>query len=290
MRTASGAAVAAACVVISLLSYRASLRAGLRAESLREELADIEARIAEAETGGSGDGQYADDFKESLDELRKRLDGYIDQSEREKLETDAREGDASVSPPARPASGLPQGSSGESDGREIVEPDTPLGEYRGDETESEPALEAESGAENGDESGAAPDTVSAGDKITVTVSSDSAGDVYGYQFALNYDSGAFRFDGGLRSLVPGIDSIFSREFDDYLLVGATMIGDKPGAAFDGSAVCSVELTALRDAELDGITVSSVNRVSSDLGYTQNVSGWSAAASAAVADTQETAGA
>ncbi|MDR0381609.1 MAG: cohesin domain-containing protein [Oscillospiraceae bacterium] len=126
--------------------------------------------------------------------------------------------------------------------------------------------------------GGAPETatVRAGETVTLTVTADRVSDLYGCQFRLRYDGGAFRYEGGLVSLTPGLDTIFGKELDDGLLVGATMVGRKEGAALEDAPVCRVTLTALRDAAAD-VSIDEVHIVGSDLTYAENVAGWTVTA-------------
>lgn len=129
-----------------------------------------------------------------------------------------------------------------------------------------------------------PLTVAVGDVIVVSVYADEMTDVYGYQFEINYDSEYVEYSKRLYSDIDEILTIFAADKEWYLLVGATMIGDAQG--YDGTdvPVCRVEFTALTEFDLnddftsDHFAISSVNTVTSDLQYLEDVAGWSASVS------------
>jgi len=120
--------------------------------------------------------------------------------------------------------------------------------------------------------GAAP-AIMQDDEMTVIINAPEVADLYGYQFRLEYDSTRFAAS-KLKSLVSEIPMIFKKDFDGYLLIGATMTGGSPGySAFD-APLCELTLTALADdGEPPKISLSKVSVVSSDLDYTEDVYGW-----------------
>ena len=121
--------------------------------------------------------------------------------------------------------------------------------------------------------GGKPVTISAGDTLVLTVSAPALQDVYGYQFDINYDQGAFRYEKRIYSDIGEIPTIFAKDKEQYLLVGATMTGDTPGFTGEAVNVCRVEFVALTDYKEVPFTLSRVNVVGSDLEYTENIDNW-----------------
>ena len=122
----------------------------------------------------------------------------------------------------------------------------------------------------------APMLVSAGDKIAVTVLARSFEDMYGYQVKINYDREDYSYAGGLTSSVDGISTIFSKAYDGYALISATMVGQQEGAYGADQPVCRMTLEVLRDGVVSPktLSVSEVSVMASDLSYKKNVPGWS----------------
>ena len=120
----------------------------------------------------------------------------------------------------------------------------------------------------------APATARAGDEIVVRVYAAQVSDMYGYQFDLYYDKADYTYTGVLTSSIPGFQTIFAKEFDDYLRVGATKTGNEEGFSGRKAEVCDVVLTANRDGELADITIDGVNIVSSELDYLEGITDWS----------------
>jgi hypothetical protein len=122
---------------------------------------------------------------------------------------------------------------------------------------------------------AIPLSVASGDKVVVTVEAASLEDMYGYQFQVNYDRELFDFSGGLESDIGEIETIFSKPFDGYELVGATMIGEKQGVSGEGKSVCTMTLTARADGVVsaDALSLSDVRVIRSDLSYEEDAGGW-----------------
>ena len=123
--------------------------------------------------------------------------------------------------------------------------------------------------------------VAAGDVVVVNVFAKEFSDVYGYQFEINYDSEYVEYNKRLHSEIDEIITIFATDKEWYLLVGATMIGDTEGFSGANVAVCRVEFMALADFMLnddltsDHFAISSVNTVTSDLQYLEDIEGWTA---------------
>jgi len=121
--------------------------------------------------------------------------------------------------------------------------------------------------------------VSAGDTVIVNVFADIMDDVYGYQFDINFDSDIIKYGKRLYSDIGEIATIFAKDKEWYLLVGATMTDFEKGFSGRQVSVCHVEFAALADFELspdltsDHITISSVNTVTGDSQYLENVDGW-----------------
>ena len=124
-------------------------------------------------------------------------------------------------------------------------------------------------------------SVSAGDIVVVNVLADEMDDVYGYQFDVHYDKDCLEYSKCLYSDIDDILTIFANYVEDFLLVGATMLGDMEGHNGKEIPVCRVEFTALRDFEsgedlASGFYgISRVNVVTGDLQYLEDIDGWSA---------------
>ena len=121
-------------------------------------------------------------------------------------------------------------------------------------------------------------TAQPGQTVTLTVSAPHTSDMYGYEFKLYYDAKDVSYAGALRSAIAGMPTIFAREFPGYVLVGATMTGDKKGYTSEAVVeVCRLSFTALEEFDLSGLSIGSVGVVSSSLGYSENVWGWTISA-------------
>ena len=107
----------------------------------------------------------------------------------------------------------------------------------------------------------------------VTVKAAKVEDLYGYLLNLNYDKNKATYKGGLKSLVNGINTIFAKDMSDYLLVGATMIGDTPGYSQQDVTMCTIAFTAVDDLDPSTFTISRVNTVDTKQNYLENISGW-----------------
>ena len=116
------------------------------------------------------------------------------------------------------------------------------------------------------------DTLTEGEALTVRITADAVEDLYGYQFQLEYNDKLLSID-GIRSLLDDMPTIFKKDFDGYVLVGATMTGDTPGYSASDVPLCELELSARSIGELSNIKLSKVNVVSSELEYTEDVTGW-----------------
>jgi len=115
--------------------------------------------------------------------------------------------------------------------------------------------------------------VRAGDEISISITAAQVSDMYAYQFDLNFDNAAFEYTGGLVSSISEINTIFAKEFDDHLRVGATKIGDVDGFTDRRAAICEVTLTAKKDGELSDISIANVNVVTSELDYLEDIMDW-----------------
>ena len=120
---------------------------------------------------------------------------------------------------------------------------------------------------------ATPSGIKAGDEIVVRITAARVSDLYGYQFALYYDKENFEYVGGVSSSLDEIRTIFAKEFDSYLLVGATKIGNEKGFSGKQTDICEITLIALKDCDPPVISISGVNIVQSDLNYLEDVTDW-----------------
>lgn len=121
-------------------------------------------------------------------------------------------------------------------------------------------------------------SISSGDTVVVDIYADDMKEVYGYQFTINYDKSSLEFTNRISSSVDVIPTIFTADKGDYLLVGATMIGDQQGFSGRAVAVCHLEFTALKAIDPTQIKISGVNVVAEDLTYHEDVSGWTVSVS------------
>jgi hypothetical protein len=115
--------------------------------------------------------------------------------------------------------------------------------------------------------------IKAGQNFIVTVKADKVVDLYGYQFNLNYDKNKAIYKGGLNSSVDGINTIFAKDMDDHLLVGATMIGDTPGYSGQDVTMCTIAFTANEDIDPSIFTINRVNTVDEKQNYIEDIIGW-----------------
>jgi Cohesin domain. len=117
--------------------------------------------------------------------------------------------------------------------------------------------------------------VNAGQKIVLTVMAKSVDDMYGYQLRINYDENKIEYKGELKSEVGAISTIFTKPFDGYQLIGATMVGDQPGVSGKNLVVCKMEFAAPKDCAITDSTfgISKTGVVSSALKFDEDVSGW-----------------
>lgn len=121
--------------------------------------------------------------------------------------------------------------------------------------------------------------IKAGQEITVTVYAGTVSDMYGYQFDLNFDKSKVSYKSGLKSSISGISTIFKKDNPDYLLIGATMIGDKQGYSGNDVNICTLVFAANADCDLSSFGISEVSTVDSTQKYVENISGWSCKAKA-----------
>lgn len=122
-------------------------------------------------------------------------------------------------------------------------------------------------------------TVKKGQEVTVTIHAGAVSDMYGYQFNLYFDNSKVSYKSGLKSSINSIGTIFKKDNPDNLLIGATMIGDKPGYSGKNVDVCTLVFTAKADVDSSTFSISQVNTVDSAQKYVENVGGWSCVASA-----------
>ena len=117
--------------------------------------------------------------------------------------------------------------------------------------------------------------ISTGDVFVVAVSADDIRDMYGYQLCVNYDKALFEYSGGLKSDIAEISLIFKSqlEFDDYILVGASKTGDKPGFNGKDVKICHMTFTAIQDCELADISISGIKIAGSSDGDLTDVRNW-----------------
>lgn len=120
-----------------------------------------------------------------------------------------------------------------------------------------------------------PDNIAkAGDIIVVKVSSKDVSDMYGYQFEVKYDKSLIEYKGSLKSSIPEITTIFAKNMDSHILIGATKIGTQPGYSGEDANICEMSFVALQDCDLSQISINSVNIVKSDLSYIEGIDNWS----------------
>ena len=116
--------------------------------------------------------------------------------------------------------------------------------------------------------------VKKGQELTVTIHAGAVSDMYGYQFNLNFDNSKVSYKSGLKSSINGISTIFKKDSPNNLLIGATMIGDKPGYSGKNVDVCTLVFTANTDVDPSTFSISQVNTVDSAQKYVENINGWS----------------
>ena len=121
----------------------------------------------------------------------------------------------------------------------------------------------------------APTKITEGDIVIVNVFADALNDVYGYQFEINYNRELLEYRKYLYSDIDDIITIFATDKEQFLLIGATMIGAEKGYSGQHVPVCRVEFVALSDFDPRHITLSGVNVLTDKLQYLENVTGWSA---------------
>ena len=117
--------------------------------------------------------------------------------------------------------------------------------------------------------------INANQNIVLTVTAKSVDDMYGYQLRVNYDEKKFEYKGELKSEVNAISTIFTKQFNGYQQIGATMTGHHPGVSEKNAAICKMKFAARKDCKITDSTfgISKIGMVSSTLKYDENVSGW-----------------
>lgn len=128
--------------------------------------------------------------------------------------------------------------------------------------------------DNPDNQAQSTNTIKAGQDFTVTVKADEVSNLYGYQFNLNYDNKKATYKGNLKSSVSEISTIFKKDMNDHLLVGATMIGNTPGYSGQNVTVCTMAFTATEDIDPSNFTIDGVGTVDAEQNYIENIDGWS----------------
>jgi len=148
---------------------------------------------------------------------------------------------------------------------EIADEETPLTQFP-EQAPEEPAPQEPAQADT---------IVKAGQTISVAVYAPEVKDMYGYELKVYFDSEEIKYNGGLKSSVSAISTIFYKEFDNYVLIGATMVGKKDGytAEADKTEICSFSFTAIKDCDLSGLSIGGVNVVSSSMVYKENIANW-----------------
>ena len=119
----------------------------------------------------------------------------------------------------------------------------------------------------------------AGDTVVIRVYAPDVKDMYGYQFSLYYDKAELTYTEKKVSKIDGLDMIFARGFNDYVLVGCTKIGSVPGYSGSNVDVCEVQFTAVKDCELSDLvfSIKEVNIVDSAMNYDEGIENWSCTA-------------
>ena len=115
--------------------------------------------------------------------------------------------------------------------------------------------------------------VNAGDTITIRVSANRVENMYGYSFKLNYDESALEYiENSGHTAIADFSFVFPKQFDGYLLVGATMVGPNQGFTGQNVHVLDLDFKVLQDGP--SISITEVNVVGADLAYyDEGVSGW-----------------
>ncbi len=113
-----------------------------------------------------------------------------------------------------------------------------------------------------------------GQDLTITIKAKEVSNMYGYQFNLKYDHKKAIYKGSLKSSISGINTIFKKDMTDYLLVGATMVGDTPGYSDRNVTVCTMMFTVTADIDPSSFTVNGVSAVDANQSYAENIDGWS----------------
>lgn len=115
----------------------------------------------------------------------------------------------------------------------------------------------------------------AGQTINVAVYAPEIKDMYGYELKVYYGPDEIKYSGDLESGISVIPTIFSKEFENYVLIGATMVGKKEGytAKADKTEICAFSFTALKEVDLSALSLSAVNIVNSGREYKENIENW-----------------
>lgn len=127
-----------------------------------------------------------------------------------------------------------------------------------------------------DEQPQSTNRVKTGQNFIITVKAKEVSNLYGYQFNLNYDNKKVTYKGSLKSSISAISTIFKKDMTDYLLVGATMIGNTAGYSGKDVTVCTMVFTANEDIDPSTLTINGVSTVDANQNYVENINGWSIA--------------
>ena len=113
--------------------------------------------------------------------------------------------------------------------------------------------------------------------ISVKVTAPQVEDMYGYEFKIYFNSENVEYTGNLKSSISTIGTIFDKDFDSYILVGATMIGDVKGYSGDKSEICTLSFAGSQEIDVSEFRIEAVSIVKSDLEYVKNITDWSLSA-------------
>jgi len=120
-----------------------------------------------------------------------------------------------------------------------------------------------------------PGAAQEGQTVMITISAPNLNDVYGYELKIHYNPDVVQYAGGLKSNITEIPTIFAKQFDKYVQIGATKIGKVDGfsASNTKTEVCTMSFTALKDFDMAGLRIDGVSIVNSDMQYHENIRNW-----------------
>ena len=113
--------------------------------------------------------------------------------------------------------------------------------------------------------------------INVTITAPQVEDMYGYEFKIYFNKEIAEYTGDLESNISSISTIFDRDFDSYILVGATMIGDVKGYSGNKPEICTLSFAVSQEIDVSAFRIDDVSMVKSDLEYVKNITDWSISA-------------